>query len=80
MCGLPVLAKETDGSLTLVQKDIDGLVYSSGKGISLEGAISKLINNKELIDLFGSESRKDALLRFNEQINFARILELMEIS
>ena len=80
MCGLPVLAKETDGSLTLVQNDIDGLVYSSGKGISLEGAISKLINNKELIDSFGSESRKDALLRFNEQINFARILELMEIS
>jgi glycosyltransferase involved in cell wall biosynthesis len=79
MCGLPVLAKETDGSLTLVQKDIDGLVYSSGKGISLEGAISKLINNKELIDLFGSESRKDALLRFNEQINFAKILALMEI-
>jgi glycosyltransferase involved in cell wall biosynthesis len=80
MCGLPVLAKKTDGSLTLVQKDIDGFIYSSGNGFNLEDAISKLIDNKELMELFGSESRKDALLRFNEQINFAKILELMEIS
>ena len=78
MCGLPVLAKKTDGSLTLVQNDIDGYIYSSGGEINLETAISKLISDSQLIDLFGSESRKDALLRFNEQINFAKILELME--
>ena len=79
MCGLPVVAKKTDGSLTLVQKDIDGFIYSSENGINLEGAISELIDNKELMDLFGSEARKDALLRFNEEINFAKILALMEI-
>jgi glycosyltransferase involved in cell wall biosynthesis len=80
MCGLPVLAKQTDGSLTLVQKGIDGFIYSSGNGFNLESAISKLIGSKELIELFGSESRKDAVLRFNEQINFPKILELMETS
>jgi glycosyltransferase involved in cell wall biosynthesis len=79
MCGLPVLAKKTDGSLTLVQKNIDGFIYPSENGINLEVIISKLIDNKELIDLFGFEARKDALLRFNEQINFAKILALMEI-
>jgi glycosyltransferase involved in cell wall biosynthesis len=80
MCGLPVLAKETDGSLTLIRKDIDGFIYSARNGIDLEGAISKLVDNKELIELFGFESRKDALHRFNETINFAKILDLMEIS
>jgi len=79
MCGLPVLAKETDGSLTLVQNGIDGFIYSSRIGIDLEGAITKLIANKDLIDMFGLESRKDALQRFNEQINFAKILEQMEM-
>jgi glycosyltransferase involved in cell wall biosynthesis len=79
MCGLPVLAKETDGSLTLVQNGIDGFIYSSRIGIDLEGVITKLIANKDLIDMFGLESRKDALQRFNEQINFAKILEQMEI-
>ena len=79
MCGLPVIAKKTDGSLTLIQNGIDGFVYSSSDGINLEGAITALIGNNDLIDLFGSEARKDALLRFNEQVNFTKILELMEI-
>jgi len=78
MCGLPVLAKKTDGSLTLVQNGIDGYIYSSESEVNLEIAIAKLISDSKLIDLFGSESRKDALLRFNEHINFAKILELME--
>ena len=78
MCGLPVIAKKTDGSLTLIQNGIDGFVYSPVEGIDLEGAITKLIGNKGLIDSFGSEARNDALLRFNQQINFAKILELME--
>ena len=77
MCGLPVIAKKTDGSLTLIQNGIDGFVYSPVEGIDLEGAITKLIGNKGLIDSFGSEARNDALLRFNQQINFAKILELM---
>jgi glycosyltransferase involved in cell wall biosynthesis len=79
MCGLPVIAKKTDGSLTLIQNGIDGFVYSPVEGIDLEGAITKLIGNKGLIDSFGSEARNDALLRFNQQINFTKILELMEI-
>ena len=79
MCGLPVIAKKTDGSQTLIQNGIDGFVYSPLDGIGLEGVITELIENKGLIDLFGSEARKDALLRFNEQINFSQILELMEI-
>ena len=79
MCGLPVIAKETDGSLTLVQNGIDGFIYSSRIGIDLEGVITKLIANKDLINMFGLESRKDALQRFNEQINFAKILEQMEM-
>ena len=78
MCGLPVIAKKTDGSQTLIQNGIDGFVYSPLDGFGLEGAITELIENKGLIDLFGSEARKDALLRFNEQINFSQILELME--
>jgi hypothetical protein len=79
MCGLPVLAKKNDGSLTVVRNGIDGFVYSANEGFTLDSAIMKLSTSSELIELFGSESRKDALLRFNEKINFAKILELMEI-
>jgi glycosyltransferase involved in cell wall biosynthesis len=78
MCGLPILAKKNDGSLTVVRNGIDGYLYSANGGFTLDSAIMKLSASSELIELFGSESRKDALLRFNEKINFAKILELME--
>ena len=45
----------------------------------LDNAIIKLSTSSELVKSFGSESRKDALLRFNEKTNFAKILDLMEI-
>ena len=79
MCGLPVLAKKNDGSLTVVRDGVDGFVYSANKGFTLDSAIVKLSASSELVESFGSESRKDALLRFNEKINFAKILDLMEI-
>ena len=79
MCGLPVLAKKNDGSLTVVRDGVDGFVYSASEGFTLDSAIIKLSASSELVESFGSESRKDALLRFNEKINFAKILDLMEI-
>ena len=79
MCGLPVLAKKNDGSLTVVRDGVDGFVYSANEGFTLDSAIIKLSASSELVESFGSESRKDALLRFNEKINFAKILDLMEI-
>ena len=79
MCGLPVLAKKNDGSLTVVRDGVDGFVYSANEGFTLDSAIIKLSARSELVESFGSESRKDALLRFNEKINFAKILDLMEI-
>jgi glycosyltransferase involved in cell wall biosynthesis len=79
MCGLPVLAKRNDGSLTVVRDGIDGFVYSASEGFTLDSAIIKLSTSDELLESFASESRIDALLRFNEKINFAKILDLMEI-
>ena len=79
MCGLPVLAKKNDGSLTVVRDGIDGFLYSTSEEFTLDRAIIKLSGSNQLIESFGSESRKDALSRFNEKINFAKILDLMEI-
>jgi glycosyltransferase involved in cell wall biosynthesis len=73
MCGLPVLAKQTDGSLTLVQKGIDGFIYSSGNGFNLESAISKLIGNKEYRDLLGSNGRRKILQDNNYYIEMEKV-------
>jgi glycosyltransferase involved in cell wall biosynthesis len=77
MCELPILAKKNDGSLTIVRHNIDGLIYSSELNDTLLESIKILITNSKLISDFGNAGRKDALARFNQELNFNQILELL---
>jgi glycosyltransferase involved in cell wall biosynthesis len=76
MCGLPVLARMNSGSLTIVRHAIDGLIYSSEPGDKLIDSLRKVKSNSNLITEFGNNGREDALVRFNEEENFAAILSL----
>jgi glycosyltransferase involved in cell wall biosynthesis len=76
MCGLPVLARMNSGSLTIVRHTIDGLIYSSEPGDKLIDSLRKVKSNSNLITEFGNNGRDDALVRFNEEKNFAAILSL----
>ena len=77
MCGLPVIAKKSDGSITLIQDSIDGFVVEPNTDQNLKSCINKLIVNEEIINKFGLEARKDALRRFNQEISFPKILHVM---
>ena len=77
MCGLPVIAKKSDGSTTLIQDSIDGFIVEPNATKSLKACISKLNINEKTINSFGSEGRKDALKRFNQEISFPEILNLI---
>ena len=77
MCGLPVIAKKSDGSTTLIQDSIDGFVVEPNTVQDLKYCINKLIVNEEIMNDFGVEARKDALRRFNQEINFPKILHVM---
>ena len=77
MCELPVLAKRNDGSLTIVRHYIDGLIYSSELNDTLLESIKILVTNSKLISDLGNAGRQDALTRFNQELNFNQILELL---
>ena len=77
MCGLPVLARETNGSTILVRDSVDGLIYSETRTISLEKVLSITINNESWISDLGANARQDALIRFNQDINFKKIYEIL---
>ena len=77
MCELPILAKENDGSLTIVRHKIDGLIYSSELNDTLLESTKVLITDSKLISDFGAAGREDALTRFNQELNFRQILELL---
>jgi len=77
MCGLPVLTRMNSGSLTIVRHAIDGLIYSSEPGDKLIDSLRKVKSNSNLVTEFGNNGREDALVRFNEEKNFATILSLL---
>jgi glycosyltransferase involved in cell wall biosynthesis len=77
MCGLPVLARETNGSSILVRNSIDGLIYSEKRNLSLEKVLLKTINDARWISDLGANARQDALVRFNQDINFKKIYDIL---
>jgi glycosyltransferase involved in cell wall biosynthesis len=77
MCGLPVLARETDGSSIIVRDSVDGLIYSEMRDLSLEKVLLKTINNVSWISNSGDSARQDALTRFNQDINFKKIYDIL---
>jgi glycosyltransferase involved in cell wall biosynthesis len=78
MCGLPVITRFNDGSSILIRNYLDGLIFNNIGQSNLENSISFLIKNKILAKKFGTESEKDAKLRFNQNVNFLKILNLLE--
>jgi len=78
MCGLPIIAKETSGSTTVVRNNIDGLIIYKNTNDSLGKMVSTLLKNPTRIAKFASEARIDALNRFSEDVNFSKLLSVLE--
>lgn len=78
MCGLPIIAKQTSGSTTVVRNNIDGLIIYKNTNDSLGKMVSTLLKNPTRIAKFASEARIDALNRFSEDVNFSKLLSVLE--
>lgn len=76
MSGTPVIARENNGSVTVVRNGVDGLLVSNSD--RLDESIRLLVYNNSLLAKFSREARKDALIRFNQEVNFSKILNILE--
>ena len=61
----------------LVRDSIDGLIYSDKRALTLEKALLKIVNNEDWISDMGANARQDALVRFNQNVNFNKIYEIL---
>jgi glycosyltransferase involved in cell wall biosynthesis len=73
MCGLPVIAKQNSGNSTVIRNNIDGFIVNHNPLEELKHSIKKLVSDDQLRINFGEEARRDALIRFNQEINFLKI-------
>jgi len=78
MSGLPIIARENNGSSTVVRSDIDGLLVTNDKKHNLAECIRSIIFDDALLTKFSREAREDALARFNQETNFSKILEILK--
>lgn len=73
MAGLPVIAKENDGSATVIRNNTDGFLVGPDSENNLINSITKLMSDEQLRIKFGIEARQDALNRFNQETIFLKI-------
>ena len=78
MCGLPVIAKHNDGNSTVIRNNIDGFIVHHNSREDLKYSIKKLISDDQLRISFGTEARRDALIRFDQESNFLKIFNTLK--
>lgn len=76
MCALPVVARASAGTKLVITHGVDGFLCNIDSEDCLQNLISELMGNSDLQRALGESARQDALKRFNQSINFEKILLL----
>ena len=79
MCALPIVARASAGTKLVITQGVDGLLCDIDDEYCLQNALSELLGNLDLQRALGESARLDALTRFNQFINFEKILLLTGI-
>ena len=74
----PIVATNIRGCREEVHDGVNGLLVPKKNTAKLYEAINRLVENKELRETFGEESRKIALRDFNEELVIKKQLDLFE--
>ncbi len=73
-CGKAILVSDKVGcAADLVQRNINGAIFTSGNGEELQNALEKLTGSKELLNKYGKQSKK-----IIESYNFENIALVIE--
>lgn len=71
MVGTPVVARASAGSSEVIRNGIDGFLYDNLEELKI--ALKRVLSNN-FSQEFSNESYRDALSRFNQEINFFELL------
>ena len=74
--GTPVVGAKIGGIAELVDHEINGLLFEVGNVRELRAAISRLLDNSELIERFGANAREKAEKEFSPAFHYEQIMTL----
>jgi len=76
--GKPLIATKVAGCKEVVKNNFNGFLVPAKNSIELAKAIEKLLNSRQLIELFGKNSREYVKRNFDIKIIVSKYIELYE--
>ncbi len=76
LLGVPVVASRVGGIPSLIEENIEGLLFEAGNSEGLADNIIRLWNDDDLAISLGKKGRERAITTHNGDVNYNRLLEI----
>ncbi|WP_026526751.1 glycosyltransferase family 4 protein [Butyrivibrio sp. VCD2006] len=76
LLGVPIVAAETGGIPSMLEKNVDGLLFEAGNSQDLAKCIRQMFREPVIAAVYGDNARKHAKITHDAGTNFKRLLEI----
>ncbi len=76
LLGVPVVASQTGGIPSMLEKDVDGLLFENGNSKELAKCVIQMFREPVIAAVYGDNAKKHALITHDGETNYKRLLEI----
>ena len=76
LLGVPVVAADTGGIPSMLEKNVDGLLFEAGNSKELAKCIKQMFREPVIAAVYGDNARKHAMITHDAGTNFKRLVEI----
>ncbi|WP_029323220.1 glycosyltransferase family 4 protein [Butyrivibrio sp. AE3004] len=76
LLGVPTVAAETGGIPSMLEKNVDGLLFEPGNSEELAKCVKQMFREPVIAAVYGDNARKHAMLTHDASENYKRLIEI----
>ena len=76
LLGVPVVASDTGGIPSMLEKNVDGLLFENGNPEALSKCVNQMFREPVIAAVYGDNARKHAMITHDPETNYKRLLEI----
>ncbi len=76
LLGVPIVASETGGIPSMLEKNVDGLLFENGNPQALAKCICQMFREPVIAAVYGDNAKKHAMITHDPETNYKRMLEI----
>ena len=78
LLGVPVVASNTGGIPSMLEKNVDGILFEEGNPHDLAKCVIQIFREPVIAAVYGDNARKHALITHDGDANFNRLIEIYQ--